>query len=567
MPAVQAQTAPRIFLNDRLLALKEPAFVQNSILYLPIQVVEQMGFQLHLDPIQHSARILRPEKFFSLKAGSRYISWDQKTQQIAHAPIWQENTLFVPRSLFVNLGVILSYSRFHNEVRLSADLNRLQNIQIFPNDVYTRLVFQFSQKPVYQVEEHGQEIWIDLKGVNPDDSETHVPDVQDSLLQGIQVETTGNASMRLRIKKAYAAPHKLYWLDSPQRLMIDLVKIFQESHSENIGSGLKLTHFYQGFSFGPEHYYTVVIPPGAPVKLYPALAQSERGFSKDKVSDIAARYGALVGINATYFNHQGIPLGTLMQDRELISSPIYGRTLFAILKNGFSIEANSRSLGVLFPAEQKSFAFNAVNLPRQNQQIVLYTPHFGYHTGTQTEEQSVECQVLLDGTISQIGEANLSIPEDGFVISAQGAPARWLKANLKEGERALIFSGLWEQWRNARHLVAGGPRLLKDGQLQITAQAERFQPDIAQGRSPRTALGLGANGEIIILVADGRTAQSRGLSLTELAQLMQEQGATDALNFDGGGSSTLVVRNRVINRPSDGSERAVASALLVLPDP
>lgn len=560
-----AQASPRVFLNDRMISLNQSAFVQNSVLYFPINIVEHMGFQVHLDTLKHSARIIRPGTFFLLKEGSRFITWQQKGLQISQAPIWQDQTLYIPRSLFVNLGAILSYSRYHDEVRISSDLNRLQNIQVFPNDVYTRLVFQFSHKAVYQIKENKQEIILELKGIDTEESETHVPDVQDSLLDKVQIEITGNGTLRVHIKKLYAAPHKLFWLEKPDRLIVDLVKIFQEVSTQSPAPGISLTHTYQGFSFGPVNYYTAKIEPNANVRIFPALGGQERGFGKSTVSHLSAQYQALLGINAGYFNQQGIPLGMLMQDRELISSPLYGRTLLAVLNDGLSIEQSSRSLGVSFPLEQKSFAFHAVNLPRQNQQMVLYTPRFGFSTGTTVQPESVECQVLLDGTIQAIGEANLPIPEDGYVISAQGSAARWLKANAYEGMRALVFSGVWEQWRDVQHLISGGPRLLNHGQIQVSSQQERFQPDIAQGRAPRTALGIGAHKELILTVVDGRQKESRGLSLNELAVLMLEQGAVDAMNLDGGGSSAMVVNHKVINHPSDGHERPVAAAILILP--
>jgi exopolysaccharide biosynthesis protein len=100
--------------------------------------------------------------------------------------------------------------------------------------------------------------------------------------------------------------------------------------------------------------------------------------------------------------------------------------------------------------------------------------------------------------------------------------------------------------------------------MSLTAEQERFRPDITQGRAPRTAFGIGRQGEWLLLVADGRQRHSKGLTLTELAQLLKEKGAWEALNFDGGGSSAMVIGSQVVNQPSDGQERPVASALLLL---
>ena len=112
--------------------------------------------------------------------------------------------------------------------------------------------------------------------------------------------------------------------------------------------------------------------------------------------------------------------------------------------------------------------------------------------------------------------------------------------------------------------IGGGPRLLREGQIEITGREERFLPDVLVGRAPRTAVGITASGEVLLVVADGRRAQeSVGLTLEELARLMRDLGAVEAMNLDGGGSTTLVVDGMLLNNPSDGRERSVASALLV----
>ncbi|MEZ0372179.1 MAG: phosphodiester glycosidase family protein, partial [Candidatus Sericytochromatia bacterium] len=372
---------------------------------------------------------------------------------------------------------------------------------------------------------------------------------------------------RIRIEKAYASPHKVFWLKDPHRLVIDLLKIFQQEKQSTVAPGIQLTRSYQGFPFGPVTYFFVKIEPQANVHLEPALAGSGRGFSKETVSRLSQRHGALLAINAGYFNSAGVPLGTLMQDRELIASPIYGRTLLGITRQGqLFISPNDKSLSAFFPQLNRTSAFHGVNFPRQNNQMVLYTPRYGQSTGTAESADAIELQVLIDGTVERIGDHDMTIPEDGYVISAQGQAAQWLKEQAYEGMQVQVFSRIWEQWAQIRHLIGGGPQLLKNGQIHITATEERFQPDIAQGRAPRTAFGLGANGELFLLVADGRQSHSRGLTLNELAQILKERGAVEALNFDGGGSSTLVIRDRVLNSPSDGHERPVADALLVIKD-
>ncbi len=111
--------------------------------------------------------------------------------------------------------------------------------------------------------------------------------------------------------------------------------------------------------------------------------------------------------------------------------------------------------------------------------------------------------------------------------------------------------------------VAAGPVLLKGGRIRVTADEEVFFGTSIPRVHPRTAAGLTADGALILMVVDGRQAESRGASLEELAMLMRDAGAAEALNLDGGGSSTLVVNGVRVNRPAGGSvEREVMSALV-----
>jgi uncharacterized protein YigE (DUF2233 family) len=565
-PQLAQNSSTVIYLNDKPISQLQSPFTSSAMLYLPIKLLEHLGLRVELDPAKHSARLMRPGVFYLLKEGSRQITWNQQGMMISHAPIWQQDTLFVPRSLLANLAIGFSYNKYTNEIRIRKDLNTFRAVNLLPSDVYTRLVIEFEQPPVYHLQESDQGISIDFYGAEVAEPDQFIPEANDVLFKGLRIQQIGRGVVRLQIFKKYPSPHRLFWLDKPDRLMVDLVKVFQEEKTSQVAPGVKFTRTYQGFGFGPVTYYSLTIQPGSGLELEPELAARGRGFGKEPVSVMARRRHALAAINAGYFNNAGIPLGLLIKEGEFIASPIYGRTLLGVDQSGkLFIDQTEHSLAVDFPLQNhQRMRFNAVNLPRQNQQMVLYTPRYGERTGTSASDDAIELQILSDGTVQEIAQANLVIPEDGYVISAQGQGARWLKANAYVGMRALVYSQVLGQWEQVLHMVGGGPRLIKNGQLYVSSEQERFQPDIAKGRAPRTALGLGRKGEIILIVVDGRQALSKGLTLWELASLLKEKGAVEALNFDGGGSSAMVIGNRLVSHPSDGHERAVASSLVLV---
>jgi hypothetical protein len=121
-------------------------------------------------------------------------------------------------------------------------------------------------------------------------------------------------------------------------------------------------------------------------------------------------------------------------------------------------------------------------------------------------------------------------------------------------------------WKAMTDSVGGGPRIIKDGQPYVTYQYERFDTSYTK-RHPRTAIGTTAAGEVVLCVVEGRSPFSRGVTLDELATLMLGLDCRDAMNLDGGGSTTMVVEGAVVNRLSDGFMRKVGNAVLLYAPP
>ena len=123
-------------------------------------------------------------------------------------------------------------------------------------------------------------------------------------------------------------------------------------------------------------------------------------------------------------------------------------------------------------------------------------------------------------------------------------------------------------------VVNGGPLLVRRGVDFITQRRDGFvhpdDPSFAYGfvlkRNPRTVAGLDSAGRTVLITVDGRSVDDLGLSIPEAADVARSLGLVDAINLDGGGSTTMTLRGQVITHPSDPTgERAVGDAVLVLP--
>ena len=114
------------------------------------------------------------------------------------------------------------------------------------------------------------------------------------------------------------------------------------------------------------------------------------------------------------------------------------------------------------------------------------------------------------------------------------------------------------------NLLAFGPSLVENGEISVDTNTEVGQ---AMSSNPRTAIGIIDENHYIIVVSDGRTSESKGLSLYQMAEVMKSYGVKTAYNLDGGGSSTLYFNGQVINKPTTGgskiSERAVSDIVYI----
>ena len=121
----------------------------------------------------------------------------------------------------------------------------------------------------------------------------------------------------------------------------------------------------------------------------------------------------------------------------------------------------------------------------------------------------------------------------------------------------LLSDGAWQ-------VLCFGPGLVEDGVIAVEKGEEVGH---AKASNPRTAIGMLGEGHYLFLVSDGRTGESEGLSLSELAELMAAMGCREAYNLDGGGSSTMVFLGEVVNNPTTNgkrvSERSVSDIVYV----
>lgn len=314
----------------------------------------------------------------------------------------------------------------------------------------------------------------------------------------------------------------------------------------------------------------------------------DEAIGVEKTSSIASRHGALAAINAGFFRldsslYAGDPAGVFYVDYKLLSESDRNRIALFIAnrRGGTEVDIAHIDVGHRFALNGREFGFSGINRERKEDEIILYTPEF--HRSTLTSSDGAEIVVRADKIVEiRNGKGSSIVPENGFVISLSGKTRDEVLPHAKIGRKVSILTAVMygierrlprsDNDRTARafdmaeDIVGGVPLLIRDGKIDITWEKEGSNKAFVETRHPRTAVAILKDGKFLMITVDGRSEISGGIGLQDLAEYLLSLGAVDAMNLDGGGSTTMFVDGKVVNRPSDKEgERKVSDALLVRP--
>ncbi len=284
---------------------------------------------------------------------------------------------------------------------------------------------------------------------------------------------------------------------------------------------------------------------------------------------------ATAAINGDFFNFGvGVPHGIFIDDGIILSTPPQYYAAFGltydnkpfIVRHGTILDKIFRIDGVLCDVTGINNA-HAKDAPS----LMLYTPDYARGTKTGTTTYELRCRVIsgevrhgdtLKFVVEEAFDAvgNTALGDGYIVLSAQGERMNDLK-KLNIGDELEMSFRFNEFWSNVKFAVGGIELLLKDGEIYSEAD---------KAYQPRTSVGIRADGTVVMATFDGRQDGAAGMTYKSAAEAMRALGCTDALNLDGGGSTTFVLRRpgelstSVVNKVSGSSPRQVANALVLM---
>lgn len=281
------------------------------------------------------------------------------------------------------------------------------------------------------------------------------------------------------------------------------------------------------------------------------------------------------GINGDFYNlTTGVPIGAVVEDGRLVSSNNKGWFGIGFKADGTAV-IGTPDIDIKGQVNGNNFAITAFNKAQTEYGPYLYSRD--YADNTKTTAPSLEIVMSLSLGVPAIGKAVTAIVtevrtnamatpigENQLVLSVRNGMSGYATlSQVKPGdEMVILFDDPTGQWNDVQQVVGGDKILIQNGKITSGLATKDY--------NPYSAIGVKANGEVVLYQVDGRITASKGASSQEIAQFLYDLGCVHALKLDGGGSSAMISRTpgyaspKLINTPSDGSERANANGILLV---
>ncbi|MEP7079416.1 MAG: phosphodiester glycosidase family protein [Ginsengibacter sp.] len=252
------------------------------------------------------------------------------------------------------------------------------------------------------------------------------------------------------------------------------------------------------------------------------------------------------------------------KNRRLTPKEFYkknGQPLLVVNGSFFSYKFNSNLNAVV--KDGKLVSFNEFNIPgKRSDTLTWYHPFFGAF-GISKNRKADIAWVYADSSDNYLMASQLPMQAIHDSIDRITEKEVLHQTSLVSGHYGKLTPQL-KKWK-MNTVVGGGPVLIQNAQVKISNNEEmKFAGKAIHDRHPRTAIGYTRDGHIIIFVSEGRSESAAGLTLPQMAKILQQLGCEEALNLDGGGSSCMIINGKKVNYPSDkGEQRSVPSVFMI----
>lgn len=287
------------------------------------------------------------------------------------------------------------------------------------------------------------------------------------------------------------------------------------------------------------------------IALRPITTAPNRQEGTAPLVTIAKEWKASAAINGGFFNRNNkLPLGAIRSQTRWLSSPILGRGVIAWNDQGQIKIGRLSFRETLVTSKGKRFSILFLNSGYVQAGIARYTPEWGPEYTPMSDNETIiivqNNDVIDQKKGGKAGQTSFLIPANGYLLTIRKNTVSAAAFPLGTGVQ-IENSTVPADFHTYPNMLGAGPLLISNNRIVVNGALEKFSKGFQQQKASRSAIGVTNQGKIMLVAVHDRV-EGQGASLGEMAQIMQQLGAINALNLDGGSSTSLSLGGQLIDR-------------------
>ncbi|BAY44806.1 hypothetical protein SAMD00079811_24080 [Scytonema sp. HK-05] len=374
-----------------------------------------------------------------------------------------------------------------------------------------------------------------------------------------QVEVVNNQTI-IYLSVPFGLAPRVSTVANPNRLIVEIRP--DAMVERNITWAPGLIWRQQFVNLGQQRFPVVWLemnPRASGIKLKPIWTSTNTLVGTAPLIETAQQYSAVAAINGGYFNRNNrLPLGAIRRDGQWLSGPILNRGAIAWNDSGQFYIGRLNLVETLIGNNNLQLPILTLNSGYVQSGIARYTPAWGATYTPLTDNEIIlvveKNQVINQLIGGKVGEIGVPIPQDGYLLTLRGK-ATSSASSLPIGSSVKMTSSTAPaDFSRYPHILGAGPLLVQNRQIVLDAKGEKFSDAFIAQKAVRSGICTTTTGNLIIAAVHNR-AGGAGPTLAEHAQLMQLLGCVNALNLDGGSSTSLYLGGQLLDRSPNTAAR------------
>ncbi len=429
-----------------------------------------------------------------------------------------------------------------------------------------RIVVDLNGPAPWQITEQNGEFAIGIEGTIDPAIVTAFKGVAGNRVTSIRLERSATRTV-VRMGVPPGLRPRVYSLPSPNRIVADVRYDALQERNIQWAPGLRWRQQY--VNIGSTTFPVVMLELDlrqSGLRLRPVWANPNGLPGISPLITIAQGKQVAGAINAGFFNRETqFPLGAIRQDRRWVSGPILNRGAIAWNDAGEFVVGRLSLQETVTPDSGQQFPVLYLNSGFVSNGIARYTSEWGA-TYTPVTNNEIIVTVQNDQVVGQqpggaAGRTTFPIPVEGYLLVIRGnGNAAFPIGSFVERQLTAVPAN----FNRFPQIIGAGPLLIQNRQIVLNPQLERFSDGFIRQSAVRSAIATTPSGTVI-LVATQPNAEGRGATLGQMAQIMQQLGSIDALNLDGGSSTSLYLGGQLVNRSPRTAARVHNGIGILLP--